>query len=87
MAFDVQFLDAGRTAQCAPDPAFPEGRRINLASNPVVKTCTRNLPYPAPRCGTYVVVCKECGYTGAVTVAGRPDDHRMITMPCWGALI
>lgn len=87
MTIDVTFLDSGREPQCKPDPDFPEGRRINLAPNAISKTCTRNLPYPAPRCGSYVIKCVTCGFTGALSVAGRADDPRMVTIPCWGRLL
>ena len=85
--FDVVFLDSGRTSECKSDPKFPEGQPINLAPNAIVKTCSRNLPYPAPRCGVYQIRCLKCGYTAAVTVAGRADDPRMVTMPCYGNLL
>jgi hypothetical protein len=77
MTIVVEFLDAGREPKCRPDPAPP-----NLADNALQKTCTRNLPYPAPRCGLYMVECTVCGYSAAITVAGRPDDPRTVTMPC-----
>jgi C4-type Zn-finger protein len=40
------------------------------------------LPYPAKRCGIYLVVCERCGYSAAITTAGRPDDPRKVTLPC-----
>jgi hypothetical protein len=79
---DVRFLDAGRDPQCDPDPAYPDGRRVSLAEHALQKTCTRNLPYPAPRCGAYSIKCRVCGFVGVVTVAGRPDDPRVVTIPC-----
>jgi hypothetical protein len=53
-----------------------------IGGGAIVKTCTYNLPYPAPRCGAYSIECKKCGFVGVVTVAGRPDDPNMITLPC-----
>lgn len=85
MAIDVTFLDSGREPQCKPDPRFPDGRHIRLMpEKPEAdhKSCTYNLPYPAPRCGSYVVECKTCGYRAALNVAGRPDDPRIVTLPC-----
>lgn len=82
MTIDVRFIDAGRTAQEKPDPKFPEGMPVNLAPHALAKTCTRNLPYPAPRCGQYSIRCRVCGFTAIITVAGRADDPRIITMPC-----
>ena len=82
MTWDVSFVDSGREPECKPDPAFPDGRRIILAENVLQKTCTRNVPYPAPRCGLYAIKCRVCGFVGVVTVAGRPDDPRVVTIPC-----
>lgn len=83
MTINVTFLDSGREPQCKPDPAFPKGKPVNLAKHSrLSKTCTRNLPYPAPRCGLYEVRCRRCGYTAIITVAGRADDPNMITLPC-----
>lgn len=82
MTIDVEFLDSGREPACKPDPAYPNGKRIDLAPHALAKTCTRNLPYPAPRCGIYTIRCRVCGFSAAVTVAGRPDDPNMISLPC-----
>ena len=81
MTIDVKFLDAGRFPQCKPDPHFPKGRDID-ASDGASLTCCRNLPYPAPRCGVYVVQCNDCGLNVALTVAGRPDDPRTVKLAC-----
>ena len=44
--------------------------------------CCMNLPYPAPRCGVYVIICRKCGFKAVITIAGRPDDPRTVTLPC-----
>lgn len=85
MTIDVYFIDAGREAQCKPDPKYPDGIHVDLrktAADWNGKSCTYNLQYPAPRCGIYKIVCKTCGYRAAITVAGRPDDPRTVQMPC-----
>lgn len=83
MTIDVRFLDSGVRPTQKPNPAWPNGTPVNLAADLVlVKTCTRNLPYPAPRCGLYEVECRTCGFRALLTVAGRPDDPNMITLPC-----
>jgi hypothetical protein len=87
MTFDVAFIDKGHKAVEKPDPKYPDGTPVNLAPNAVVKTCCRNLPYPAPRCGFYVVTCRTCGFDAIISVAGRPDDPRTITLPCKGRMI
>ena len=82
MTIDVKFNDSGRTATQPANPKHPNGQDINLAISVVQKVCCRNLPYPAPRCGTYSVRCRTCNFTALITVAGRADDPRTITLPC-----
>jgi hypothetical protein len=81
MTIDIYFNDSGREPTGEPDPAFSKGRDINLADNVIQKVCCRNLP-KAPRCGSYSIVCRTCGFSAMITVAGRPDDPRTITLPC-----
>ena len=81
MTIDVTFNDSGREPTEKPDPRYPKGIAVNLAA-PGVPSCTRNLPYPAPRCGTYTIVCRTCGLSAMITVEGRPDEPNMITLPC-----
>jgi hypothetical protein len=81
MSIEVYFLDSGREPQCKADPRYPDGVHLNLAVGAEQK-CTRNVPWPAPRCGTYVIECKKCGFKGAIKVGGSPDDPRIVTMPC-----
>lgn len=82
MTIDVRFIDSGREPQCKPDPRYPDGIDLNLAEHVLQKVCGFNVPYPAPRCGQYAIRCKVCNYYALVTVAGRPDDPRTVTMPC-----
>lgn len=82
MTFDVHFLDAGRYAEKPADPKYPDGTWVNLSENAIQVSCTRGLPYPAPRCGSYVIRCRVCGKTVAISVAGRADDPRRVTIPC-----
>lgn len=81
MTYDVTFLDSGCFPQCKPDPAFPDGKDVDISLGASL-TCTRNIPYPAPRCGVYFVECHDCGLRVALTVAGRPDDPRTVKLPC-----
>lgn len=81
MTIDVTFLDSGHEPREKPDPAYPNGRDIRLCTA-VQKSCGFNVPYPAPRCGVYSIKCSDCGIVVAVTVAGRPDDPRTVTIPC-----
>lgn len=81
MTISVKWIDHGREAQCAPNPAHPMG--IDLDCSLVgAKSCTVTLPYPARRCGVYVVECAVCGQRNAVTTAGRTDDPRSVKIPC-----
>lgn len=88
MTFTVRFLDAGREPQCKPDQKYPDGIHIDLRPadkrTSLHSSCCYNVPYPAPRCGSYVVTCDSCGYRAVVTVAARPDDPRTVTLPCKG---
>ena len=77
----VTFLDAGREPKCPPDPAFPTGRDCD-SSFGAERTCTVDIPYPAPRCGSMLVECPVCGLRAAITVAGRPDDPKTWKLPC-----
>jgi hypothetical protein len=77
----IVWRDSGREPQVAPNPAYPAGKDVDVSAGAVPR-CTTALPYPARRCGAYVVTCRRCGFRGAITTAGRPDDPRSITVPC-----
>jgi hypothetical protein len=77
----VNFHPNGRgKAICAPNPDFPTGIDVDVSEGRT--SCTIELPYPAPECGSYIVHCKACGIGVAVTAAGRPDDPRSLTIAC-----
>ena len=82
--FLIDFVPSGRgKAQCDPDPHFPNGKEIKIPSQlNQAPHCKAALPYPAPECGCYLVTCKKCGFSLAVTAAGRPDDPTSIEMFC-----
>lgn len=82
MGASVTFLDAGRVHECKSNPAYPDGMQVDMRQHVLEKACCFNLPYPAPRVGSYVVDCDQCGVRVALTVAGRPDDPRTVTIPC-----
>jgi len=88
MTFVVTFIDSGREPQCKPDPRYPKGIDVDLREPDkraaVYPHCCYGVPYPAPRCGIYSVKCEKCGLTVAITVAGRTDDPRSVTLPCKG---
>jgi len=79
----VDWLDAGVEAQCAPNPAYPNGVEIDLRrARNQRRACSVDLPYPAKRIGAYLVECKTCGTNALITTAGRADDPRKVTLPC-----
>lgn len=77
----VEWHDAGREPECQPNPAFPEGKDMDVSEG-APRTCYSELPYPARRCGVYVVACSKCGLRIGVTTAGRPDDPRSVKVAC-----
>jgi hypothetical protein len=77
----VTWYDAGREPQEKPDPQFPKGIALDVSGG-AAQTCLVNLPYPAQRCGYYLVECERCGFRAMATTAGRPDDPRSIKLPC-----
>lgn len=82
MTWDVRFIDDDREAEGKPDPRHPAGVDVDLRQHVLQKACCRNVPYPALRCGFYEIVCRVCRFSGLVTVAGRADDPRTVTVPC-----
>ena len=84
MTITVEWKDSGREPQCAPDPAYPNGKPIRLTDQARmgIKTCEVALPYPAKRCGLYCVKCDQCGLSVGVTTAGRPDDPVSVELAC-----
>jgi hypothetical protein len=61
---------------------FPNGMDADLRSNRNAPSCKADLPYPARRCGQYVIYCGTCGLRVMVTTAGRRDDPRSVLMNC-----
>lgn len=79
--YAVHWVDRGREPQVAPNPAYPDGMDPDVSLG-APRTCRMPLPYPAPRCGLWEIVCEDCGLMVAVTAAGRPDDPRSVRLPC-----
>lgn len=53
---NIVWVDSGREPQCPPNPAFPNGV-VSDISGGAENTCDVSLPYPAKRCGQYVIKC------------------------------
>jgi hypothetical protein len=82
MRHTIEFKASGRgKAQCPPNPDFPHGIALD-ATTSGGPNCTVRLPYPAPECGMWVIHCKECPTSVAVTAVGRVDDPISIKMEC-----
>jgi hypothetical protein len=79
--FRIIWRDSGREPQCPPDPRYPDGIDVDTVL-PGAEACTATLPYPARRCGAYIVTCAVCGLRVGVTTAGRPDDPRSLRIAC-----
>lgn len=81
MTLRVEWIDKGREPKCQPDPAYPDGKPIDLTAGQE-PSCQVELEHPAPRCGVYVIACDQCGRRIGVTTAGRPDDPSTVKIPC-----
>jgi hypothetical protein len=81
MTLRIEWVDSKREPQSAPNPAYPEGVDNDI-SNGAEKTCYTEIPYPAKRCGYYIIECDICGYRVGITTAGRPDDPRSLRIAC-----
>lgn len=77
----VTFLDSGREPKCPPNPDHPNGIDLDLSSS-AKHSCLVQLPYPAPRCGQWMVGCDRCHQVVVITCAGRADDPRSIKLAC-----
>jgi hypothetical protein len=85
MIHTVRWIDHHRDPQCPPDPAYPDGKDVEMIAYPPLatgKTCLVKLPYPAKRCGAYLVQCGTCEMSAMVTTAGRRDDPRSVRLIC-----
>lgn len=80
VTFKIEWIDRGRDPQCPPDPDFPDGKDIPaMLPGP---SCGVKLPYPAKRCGVYIIECSVCGIRVAITTVGRRDDPRSVSINC-----
>jgi hypothetical protein len=83
MALQVRWIDDGREPRSKPDPNYPHGIDLDMSAQASGRNCCQTpLPYPAKRCGKYIVVCDTCGLRVIITTAGRPDDPRSLKVIC-----
>lgn len=81
MKATIRWIDGGRWPQNKPNPAHPKGVDLDTSEGRE-PACSTPLPYPAKRCGHFLVECQTCGLRVAVTTAGRPDDPRSLKVAC-----
>jgi hypothetical protein len=78
---ELEWVDGESLPSRRPDPLYPEGVDIEERAG-TSPTCFTALPYPAPRCGVWVINCPQCGKTVVITAAGRADDARSARIAC-----
>ena len=79
---NVEWIDSFRDPQNDPNPDYPNGIDFDVVDGIDTPACYTDLPYPAKRCGRFVITCRTCDLTVMVTTAGRPDDPKSIRVPC-----
>lgn len=79
--FDIKPTLRRGPPQHPANAAYPNGVDVQEAA-PGVPSCRVDLPYPAPERLVWSVRCRRCGFTLAITAAGRADDPRTVTVPC-----
>jgi hypothetical protein len=79
----VHWVDRGYEPKSPSNPAYPDGMNHDLTGGDrLTKSCKTALPYPAKRCGYYVVTCSKCHVKTIITTAGRPDDPKSVRLAC-----
>jgi hypothetical protein len=81
MTLKLEWLDGESLPYRQPDPLYPNGVDIEERAG-ASPTCFTTLPYPAPRCGVWVISCPDCKKTVVITAAGRADDARSARVTC-----
>lgn len=79
--FEITWTERSKEpAKNPPDENYPYGMAMDFSQGE--KSCLVKLQYPAPGVGTWMLSCNRCGYTAAVTAAGRADDPTQVRIPC-----
>jgi len=81
MTLTFKWIDRGFAASNPANPRYPSGIDLDVSKG-APRTCKVALPYPAQRCGMFLVKCETCGQNAVVTTAGRTDDPRSVTVAC-----
>ena len=77
----ITWYDHERLATEPANPTYPDGVDLDISGR-ARRSCGIDLPYPASRCGYYLIECEQCGGKVVVTTAGRADDPRSIRFAC-----
>lgn len=77
----VAWIDRGVEPQGPPDPTYPNGMGADFTGG-AGPGCSTLLPYPAKRCGYFLVSCRACKSNAILTTAGRADDPRWVRIAC-----
>jgi hypothetical protein len=94
--FEICWIDRGHPPRNQPNPHYPDGCHVDLTGSHPVKlthpklpeskhqTCRIELPYPSghDNVGTWVLVCRRCKRSLAITAASRVDDARSVLVSC-----
>lgn len=64
------------------NPEYPNGVDVDLAGDHLMR-CSALLPRMPGKLGVYEIRCTHCELSLALTSAGRPDDPRLVRVPCW----
>lgn len=80
--FTINWFDAGFSAKNNPEPAFPNGKRLNVPFSDERPSCVVALPYPARRVGWHAVECRWCGEKVLIATSGTVEDMRSIRLAC-----
>lgn len=79
--FLVDWCDGHRESTYPADAGYPNGTAIDVALD-ATRACRLELPYPAARCGLWVITCRQCAFSIALSTSGRADDPRSARLPC-----
>jgi len=77
--FTIEWYDSKITSNTVPEQDSPKNI---LVYDEHKLFCKISLPYPAKRCGMYVVKCNECGNVVGIPTTGKVDDPCSITINC-----
>jgi hypothetical protein len=79
--FLVDWVDLHRSSDAPADPAFPAGSPIDVALD-ALRACRIELPWPAERCGIWLVTCQKCGLYIRLKTTGKADDPNSLRVAC-----